>query len=302
VECKHANTSIVVRGLRDWELGVSGEFSYAECKECGLFVLKPFPSLEDLKRFYPDNYPAFQIGGEAKGAIYNFLHKLKSSALKKYIEKFARIRGAHVYDVGCGAGDLLAQFGKWGAAQLSGIDFSSVACAIANSKPGVKVEQGLFLESKIAPSTFDIAIMHHYIEHTIEPENELRRTFEILKPGGILLMELPNFAAWDRRLFGRYWGGNHTPRHTYQFTARTIVEFLKAAGFREVIVRHELNPAHFALSIQNLFQGFRHGNSPRGLEGGRAWYFSLLLILLVPLQAIATLCGAGGIITVVARK
>ena len=186
--------------------------------------------------------------------------------------------------------------------EIHGIDFSAKACEIARSK-SVTAHQGTFFDYKAEKESFDAIIMHHYIEHTLEPEKELALAYEYLKPsGGALIMELPNYRSLDRFLFGRFWGGNHIPRHTYQFKDHVLRAQLLEAGFSEVIVNHEINPAHFVLSVQNLIQYLKHKDNPPGVEGGRGWYFSILLLVLAPIQIISKLMGTSGMISVVAIK
>jgi SAM-dependent methyltransferase len=301
MNCDHPILKNRVRGIRDWELAVPGDFSYAQCQQCGLVLLQPMPKIQDLVSYYPNDYPAFQIGSKEKGFLYRQLYKLKSWGLRKKLGKFITLQNAHVFDVGCGSGDMLLQFQDWGAKQLVGVDFSPVACEIANSKKNIKALCGTFLDLHLEKYSFDIVLMHHYIEHTLDPLAELKKAREILKPGGTLILELPNFLSFDQSLFGRFWGGNHCPRHTFQFEAPVLEKYLKDAGFTHVHVKHEINPAHFALSIQNFIQYLKHKENPVAVPGGRSWYFSLLLLVLVPIQILSIIFKRSGMISVVAK-
>ena len=53
----------------------------------------------------------------------------------------------------------------------------------------------------------------HLIEHVESPSAYLRKTWDLLAPGGLSVFITPNTATWEARAFGRHWGGLHAPRH-----------------------------------------------------------------------------------------
>jgi SAM-dependent methyltransferase len=82
-----------------------------------------------------------------------------------------------------------------------------------------------------APESFDAISMFHVLEHEQQPLDLLRRVHRILKPGGRLLVGVPNAASLARRLFGRHWMGYDFSRHRQVFTPRSLQATLSAAGF-----------------------------------------------------------------------
>ena len=80
---------------------------------------------------------------------------------------------------------------------------------------------------------------------------ELQKAKALLQPGGMLFGEAPNFGSVDRPIFGRYWGGNHGPRHTFQFEPDRLYRPLRDAGFKRVVITSELSTGIVAKSIQN---------------------------------------------------
>lgn len=152
-------------------------------------------------------------------------------------------------------------------------------------------------------NTFDAVFMINYIEHVIHPRDELKKAFSVLKPGGWIIGELPNFESIDRMLYGRFWGGNHVPRHAWQFGPKSLSHFLNQSGFTNIVVKQELDTAHLVLSIQNFLQR-RHQDlkiNPT-LTSGRMKWFSLLLVLFLPLNALFVLIGKAGVMTFQAQK
>ena len=47
--CESAKSQIQASGIRDWEYGVEGSWSYLKCETCGGIQLHPFPDLEMLQ-------------------------------------------------------------------------------------------------------------------------------------------------------------------------------------------------------------------------------------------------------------
>ena len=156
---------------------------------------------------------------------------------------------ARVLDVGCGTGELLLALQKMGASEVEGIDFNEKALGML-AKKGIKGFKGTFEDFKKEEGYYDLIIMNNYLEHTTNPLAELEKAKKLLKKGGHLYGEIPGFDSYERRIFKRFWGGNHVPRHTYQFNQGFQKTILKQKGFSDIEVQHKLNTGHLALSIE----------------------------------------------------
>lgn len=297
--CSRELSAAEVSGIRDWEYGFPGEFAYRPCPGCGVRQLYPFPDLDDLREAYRIDYHGHAEPGQ-KGLIYSLLfrtlERMEQTRLRQLVAG-----GASVLDVGCGIGLFLEKLRALGAANLAGIDFNEHAVQSVRAK-GIACHQGTFLDFPAEPASFDVVVMSNYLEHTLNPGQELAQARRLLRPNGVLLGEMPNFRSIDRAIFGRYWGGNHVPRHTFQFTPSVVKSFLNQAGFSRVRLVYPLNTSHFALSVQNLFQrniqDLRHNNA---LKHGRAKYYSTLLLALIPFNLLAILIKRTGFIRFEAR-
>jgi SAM-dependent methyltransferase len=296
VLCGEKESHVVVSGIRDWEYGFPGEFEHRRCARCGVVQLHPFPELPELIQAYEVDYHGYASAGD-KGPLYQLLYKAGDAALRRHLGRHLR-PGAKVLDVGCGSGEMLARLRALGIEDLNGIDFSERAVALARDR-GINAYRGTFADYPAEPQSHDALFMNNYLEHTLDPAAELRKARDLLRPGGMLFGEVPNFDSVDRALFGRFWGGNHAPRHTFQFSPGTLAAQLRAAGFTDVRVRQQLNTTHFALSLQNWIEHLRGGSSR--LRHGRASYYGLLLLLLIPVNLICALLGRSGVMKFEAR-
>ena len=76
--------------------------------------------------------------------------------------------------------------------------------------------------------------MSHYLEHTIDPRVELSAAHEVLKPGGVLLIELPDPDSPWARWLGRFWMPWFQPQHLHLLSAINLARLLREAGFQPV--------------------------------------------------------------------
>ncbi|MGH8505182.1 MAG: class I SAM-dependent methyltransferase [Stenotrophobium sp.] len=298
--CQGQTFTTVQSQIRDWEFGVAGSYAYRQCDGCGHLHLWPFPNVEALKLAYPPAYSAHVDEASDRGWLYRILYALNLWLFRRRFGQHIG-PGSRVADIGCGNGEFLQTMRSFGVSRCVGIDFSEEACAKARAK-GIEAFCGLYVDyPELEP--FDAVFMNNYLEHVLDPVSEIAKTYQLLRPGGGYYGELPNWDSWDRRLFGRYWGGNHVPRHTYQFTPRLLQACLARSGFQNIRIHQEPNPSVLLLSLQNWRQ--RHvrdlANNPR-LQCGRMSGFSVLMLVLLPFNALACLFGKSGIIKFEAIK
>ena len=298
--CGQARFQGVIRAMRDWEYGVAGVYDYRQCLACDGVQLHPFPGLEDLKRAYDIDYHGHAVK-ERRGWLFSLLYGLKEALFRRKMSRLVHAR-SRVLDVGCGAGEFLLGLRDIGVSQLDGIDFNEAVIRELETQ-GIKGFCGTFLEFPATESSYSLISMNNYLEHTLDPVSELRKSWQLLQAGGYLVGEVPGFDSLDRRLFGRYWGGNHVPRHTYQFSSNFLCKQLRAAGFTDIRISHELNTSHWALSVQNLMQGNVSDlrNNP-AISHGRSRYYLLLLLLFVPVNLLSVLFRKSGCTKFYARK
>ena len=279
-------------GMRDWEYGVAGIWDYQRCENCLVVQINPFPTVEDLMRAYDVPYHGHAdvtkrgLLSRAMLAIHDWMIDGKLAAILP--------AKARVLDVGCGCGDFLDRLRRFGPSRLQGIDFSDYAVSQGRIK-GLDVHCGLFLDHPTDNAPYDTIFMNNYLEHTVAPSEELLHAKNLLRQGGRLVGELPNFRSVDNWIFGRFWGGNHVPRHTFQFEPQSLKMLLKGSGFRDIKVRTTVNPGHLALSMQNWLQRGREDlRANPAIRNGRSHYFGLLALLVLPPNILFSVLGISG--------
>lgn len=97
---------------------------------------------------------------------------------------------------------------------------------------------GDLMDAPFPDQSFDVVSAFHVVEHLPDPLGALQRIVRWLTPGGIGLVEVPNFAGLGRRLFGSAWHGLALPFHHSHFTPHTLVCAVEHAGGEVIQIRH----------------------------------------------------------------
>lgn len=236
---------------KDYEYGTSDlAFCFKSCPPCDLIYLNPRPRRDALERIYPPHYYSFTGDEEGRGLV----GWLRVQWEQRKVGDYTRWLGPgprNVLDVGCGRGRLLSLMKQthpdWG---LYGIDLDPAAVAAAQAE-GIRASHSI-VEEYAPPVDFDLIILQQVIEHVAGPGQILKTLAQWLKPGGVLILETPNLAGWDYRLF-RYglWGGYHFPRHWTLFTRHSLKHLAETAGLQTVEQRSLMSLSFWSWSIHN---------------------------------------------------
>jgi 2-polyprenyl-3-methyl-5-hydroxy-6-metoxy-1,4-benzoquinol methylase len=132
-------------------------------------------------------------------------------------------------DVGCGAGltVALARHLGWDAMGLE-IDPAAVREA---RRSGLNILEGTYAQLTQFEGQFDCIMCSHVLEHVHEPRDLLAKLKVAIKPGGVLLLTLPNALSSMRRHFGANWRGLEAPRHISIPSELRLSQLLSEAGF-----------------------------------------------------------------------
>ncbi|MBA3300704.1 MAG: class I SAM-dependent methyltransferase [Thermoleophilaceae bacterium] len=190
------------------------------CVVCGHAQVQEMPALEDLDEGYAqaadDSYAREEAGQRVTAA--------------RAVERIERhvARGA-LLDLGCWLGFLPSEASKRGWETL-GIEPSQYASEFAREQLGLDVRTETIEGADLPGHAYDAVVMADVIEHLPRPGESLERVRELLKPGGVLYLQLPDAgSAVARRMGARWW--SVLPTHVQYFTRESLARLLERHGF-----------------------------------------------------------------------
>jgi SAM-dependent methyltransferase len=215
-----------------------GEYELARCPACASAVtLAPAPAAAHEQGAYG--------GGAPRGA------KLAAPLLRAFDRRrltFLARAGARppgrLLDIGAGRGRFVAQATAAGW-EADGIEPSLRGVTGARAL-GVELQQAGIDEAAVERGSLDAATLWHVLEHLDDPGAALERIAGWLRPGGLLVIGVPNLASVQARAGGARWFHLDVPRHRTHFTV---------AGLHALLHRHGLEPVstHHTLAEHNPF-------------------------------------------------
>jgi SAM-dependent methyltransferase len=140
---------------------------------------------------------------------------------------------AFILDYGCGFGQTLTALKRAGYANVEGVDVDCAAIAFCRGQ-GLRVadihEEGDAFHAR-SSGRFDLILMQHVLEHIPKEEAipTLVRIREMLRPGGRLILAVPNAQAFT----GCYWAYEDFTHYTL-FTSGSVYYVLRAADFEDI--------------------------------------------------------------------
>jgi SAM-dependent methyltransferase len=75
-------------------------------------------------------------------------------------------------------------------------------------------------------------VFWHSLEHLREPAAAIDQACRLLKPGGVMVIALPNLVSWQARSFGRAWFHLDLPRHLVHLTESSLRAGLGQRGLQ----------------------------------------------------------------------
>ncbi len=196
------------------------------CARCGHGQLERFPPRAELERAYADaesdDYLAEEAGQRATA-------RATLATLERHVD-----RGA-LLDLGCWVGFLLAEARARGWSTV-GVEPSGFASRYARERLGLDVRTAELDSAELSGREFDAVFMGDVLEHLPDPGSALDRTAELLRPGGVLALALPDAGSRLARVMGARWW-SVIPTHVHYFTRNSICLLLARRGYRPLLIR-----------------------------------------------------------------
>ncbi|MBL8849961.1 MAG: class I SAM-dependent methyltransferase [Planctomycetaceae bacterium] len=291
------------------------DYRVIDCTGCGTGSLDPLPSPSDVASFYPAVY--YGRGGSKFSGSIEWLVRLVAARHFQFLTRQLP-PGARVLDVGCGRGVALRALARAG---FEAHGFERSADAVQGVDPRVQVRIADDLSAADYPEDyFDAVIIWHVLEHVRNPGEVLLEIARILKPGGRIIVAVPNYSSLQSRWAGSAWFHLDLPRHLYHFPVAALHDLLENSGFACRSEHHfslRQNPFGWIQSVLNrstrlprnglyvLLQRRKGDQRPKFSVATRLKLYAALAVLSGPavvLAVVAALRRRGATVHIVATE
>lgn len=218
--------------VREMMQGTKEEFPYFVCDRCHCLQIASVP--ENLGDYYGSDYYSFQVPENS-----DMEFEIPVTHTKK------------VLDVGCGGGSWLVQKAMEGWGNLYGCDPFLEKSRHFGQRVTI---YNCSIHEINGEEVFDIIHMNDSFEHMTDPLEVLRSVRRLLKPDGILYMDIPTYPNIAFERYGPHWYQLDAPRHIFLHSKESLEWLGKASGMTMFKTRYNSNDSQF---IRSFF--YQHG-------------------------------------------
>jgi len=199
---------------------------YIQCPMCRCIFIDPYPHRE-LNQ-------AFQ-GLETVERLENEEKKRRGYFNRRLSRLESRLGDAHVdarlLEIGCGAGILLQEAWRRGW-RADALELSvELAARARRNNPEATVVTGDIQDQEPIGAQYDAVISLDVLEHVISPMTMIENCRELLKPGGLFLLQTPNTRSLRSRTKGTRWDMLDPDQHINLFSPDALRVLLTTVGF-----------------------------------------------------------------------
>jgi 2-polyprenyl-3-methyl-5-hydroxy-6-metoxy-1,4-benzoquinol methylase len=205
--------------------------------EYDILKTTPQPSLDKLGSYYEsDDYISHT---DSQRSLFEKIYQVvKTKNISDKVKTVTRANSGtgRLLDIGCGTGDFLSVAKSVGW-QTVGFEPNDKARNLALSK-GVE----LVAETTDLPdASFDVITMWHVLEHVPDVEAQIKELRRLVKPGGTIVIAVPNFKSVDAKYYGKFWAAYDVPRHLWHFSKTAIKKLFE----EQALFLEEVKPMTF---------------------------------------------------------
>jgi 2-polyprenyl-3-methyl-5-hydroxy-6-metoxy-1,4-benzoquinol methylase len=194
------------------------------CKDCGLVWSDPFP--HDPRQFYEEDYRLEYKNTYAPKAKH-ILRAGRVAVTRHEKIKHLLHKPQTMLDVGTGGGEFAYLIKSLGH-DLHGIEPNKGYGQYSATQYDLNLQFGFIQDAQFAENSFDVITIWHVLEHTEDPFFVLGKLRSLLKPDGVLVVEVPNIEATCQSPSSTF-----HEAHLYNFNLATLRRMGEKAGLFE---------------------------------------------------------------------
>jgi len=257
----------VLQGVSDWIWRKPGVFQLQRCETCGLVATRPRPTPgEGLGFYYAE---AYSSGSKAESAREFYASGLGQLLCRYRLITIGKVREVtaddRLLDVGCSFGAFLEAAHRHAGCATFGSDIDADNLATALNREHTTYRVGALRDADWPAEDFTVITFYQCLEHDPDPVETLAQARGLLRPGGLCVVEVPDYRGLWRRVFGASWLPLLVPQHLSHFTPATLRATFEAAGLEVVHAQSMLFPGE---AVASLAIGMMRVVGPSPEDGG----------------------------------
>ncbi|MBJ7347978.1 MAG: class I SAM-dependent methyltransferase [Thermoleophilaceae bacterium] len=206
-----------------------GQLGYYSCSSCEL-MFAPELDLEKLRELYDDSY-FNQYPGVEEYESDDSARQYEADVRLDWMAQWAS--DGTLLEVGSATGVFLDAARSKGFAVV-GVEPAKGVAQRAIDRYALTVHVGLIEDVELQPESFDVVCGWHVLEHITRPRPTLQLMGGLLRPGGRVFFEVPNFASTMSRRLALNWMPLDPQHHVSQFGPSSLRTVMESAGFHDI--------------------------------------------------------------------
>lgn len=208
------------------------EFKLFTCSVCGFTFTQDHPADDEAGKYYKsDDY--ISHSDTSRGLVNKIYRLVRGMMLRKkrrLVVKASGVQTGRILDIGTGTGHFAFEMKKRGWI-TSGIEINGEARQASIERFGLEIIPPEQISSLVSAS-YDCITLWHVLEHFNDLSLYIREISRLLKPGGTLIVALPNMNSFDAAHYKRHWAAYDVPRHVWHFNPDTFSFLFESRGFK----------------------------------------------------------------------
>lgn len=272
-------------------------FTVNKCKFCGILFTLPNMTINQLNKYYPDSYGAYNLGdielilnknqvNKCKNVILNIYENLLYEELNNifpvklinaifrgcldilqktsiYLNALPVISGRYLH-IGSGNPYKFARY-KAKRIEIHTIDINRKICEIYSGN-GIISNHGTIESVEYPENYFDVIYFSHVIEHLLNPKKELKKLCNWIKKDGFIVCSFPIYNTLEWNYKKPYYD---VPRHRIHIDKKSAKMIFRNADLK--IIKKIFLPYGQGFHQNSFLNAYLHNN----LKNKDEYYYNL---------------------------
>lgn len=255
--CGHSNNHIEIVSFNTHGrhlINKRDRFNLLRCENCqAIFTQNVKVNSTYYQKYYEEGYYDQTDPKGVLGRFLSYISNLSTKVKQNYIYHNSDNKNSKIsiLDIGCGSGNFLSQLDSKRFDKL-GQEINPEGCEQCRKK-GLKIFCKDLSKINFENKKFDVITLWQVLEHVEKPRELMKTIRGIIKPQGILMIQVPNTTSLGFNFGHRDWFHMDSPRHLVLYNTSSVLELCNQTGFKVIKTKNEFYdyPLDLFWSVRN---------------------------------------------------